>query len=107
MERRNAFVVPDGVDFALVFVAPDHQLEEARQQVESHRPAIAAALAVLVDDEEVEPVARLRGLEEGDVVLLEHARETLVGNISHPVDRQVSGTLLQQDGLDLDVVDTM
>lgn len=89
-----------------MFVAPDHQLEEGRQQVESHRPAIATAFAVLVDDEEVEPVGRLRGLEEGDVVLLEHAGETLVGNVSHTVDRQASGTLLQQDWLDLDVVDT-
>ena len=90
-----------------MLVTPDHQLEEARQQVETHRPAIATPLAVLVDDEEVEPVGRLGRLEEGDVVLLEHAGETLVGNVPHAVQRQTRGALLQQDGSDLDVVDTM
>lgn len=89
-----------------MFVSPNHELKEAWEQIQSHGAEVASRLAVLVDDEQMEPVVVVRRLEEGHVMLLEHARETLVRDIAHAVDGQLRAPLLEQDGLDPDVFHT-
>lgn len=86
-----------------MLVSPDHELKKARKKIQSHGADVAPRLTVLMDDEQMEPVVVFGRLEEGHVMLLEHARKALIRNVSHTVNGQLCVSLLKQDGLDLDV----
>lgn len=66
-------------------MAPNHEVEEFRKQIQAERALRTARLEVLVDQEEMEPVVRVGRLEERHLLLFEHARQTLVGHIAHSV----------------------
>lgn len=65
--------------------------------------AQAWRVPVLVHEQDVEPVVGvLGGRKHFDSAVLRLAMEALVANVTHAVQRELGGSLLQKDGLDLE-----
>lgn len=97
--------VLDGVDETLVLVAPDDEVQPVRQHVLGQISRRCVRVVVLVQGQQVEPVALLHvGPEPRDLAVAEGPEHALVAHVAEPVQRQLCPTFLQQDGPCLDLV---
>lgn len=87
-----------------MFMPPNHKLQKAGKKIQAHGANTPPRVAVLVDNEQVEPAVVVGRLEKRHLVLFKHAGETLVRNVSHAVDSKFRGSLLEENRLDLDVL---
>ena len=85
-------------------MSPNHKLQKAGKKIQAHGANTPPRVAVLVDNEQVEPAVVVGRLEKRRLGLFKHAGETLVRNVSHAVDSKLRGSLLEENRLDLDVL---
>lgn len=104
LRYTHSLVIPGRVNAALVLMPPNHKLQKAGKKIQAHRANTPPRVAVLVDNEQVEPAVVVGRLEKRHLVLFKHAGETLVRNVSHAVDSKFRGSLLEENRLDLDVL---
>ena len=104
LRYTHSLVIPGRVNAAFMFMPPNHKLQKAGKKIQAHGANTPPRVAVLVNNEQVEPAVVVGRLEKRHLVLFKHAGETLVRNVSHAVDSKFRGSLLEENRLDLDVL---
>ena len=100
-----AFRIVDRLNEALVFVTPDDEIQKVWQKALWDVIGRTVCVVILMYAEEIEPVVLLHArLEELDTSISPGSKEAFVTDIAETVQCELCISLLEEDGLDLDVV---
>lgn len=93
------------IDKTLVFMAPDDQVHEIGKHILGNIAGTGVCVVVLVKSQKIEPVVFLlvRAVEPYFVVSKSPVH-ALITNVAQSVQSHLRPSLLQQDGLDMNIV---